>query len=114
MEAITWPLHERIQETALSLWQVFGLVGLLYCGALSLLRQGLSSKRWVHLLMAITSGSVGSLWWWISYKPWYFSLLHGTIWGSLVGYGVWRSPPQTQVRDMRRDGRRSLGGGTPW
>lgn len=69
----------------------FGLVGLAYSFSLNLWRQLSSRDLWSHLLVASGAGFLGSLWWWISYTPWWFSLLHGTIWGSLVGFGMWKS-----------------------
>lgn len=89
-EALVWPSHWSGWE---SFWQPylhFGFVGALYYLFLNLCRQ-LSQKRLpVHLLIGSLSGSLGSLLWWIEQEPWYFSLIQGTIWGSLVGFGVWR------------------------
>jgi hypothetical protein len=44
-----------------------------------------------HLLTPIFAAMAGSLWWWISMESnhWYYSLLHGIVWGSAVGLGVW-------------------------
>jgi hypothetical protein len=44
-----------------------------------------------HVACAIASGALGSLWWWATIGPWYFSVLHGTVWGTLVGVGAWSS-----------------------
>lgn len=40
---------------------------------------------------AIACGVLGSLRWWIEYHLWYFSLIHGTIWGLAVGAALWWS-----------------------
>lgn len=69
----------------------FGLVGSVYYFFLTLCRQLTCRRLSIHLLLGVFSGCLGSLWWWIIYKPWYFSLIHGTIWGMLVGFGVWKS-----------------------
>ena len=94
LDALAWPSHWDN-----GLWQpfvYFGFVGSLYYGFLSLCRQ-LSQKRLsVHLLMGSLSGSLGSLLLWVEREPWYFSLIHGTIWGALVGWGVWRAQRAAQ------------------
>jgi hypothetical protein len=38
----------------------------------------------------IVAGVLGSLWFWIDAQPWYFSPIHGSIWGVLVGAGMGR------------------------
>jgi hypothetical protein len=48
-----------------------------------------NKKLPIQFLMGISSGVLGSLWFWIVYGPWYFSLIHGIIWGSFVGFGLW-------------------------
>jgi len=66
------------------------LVSLLYYRALTLGRQLRTPDLRTHQLIASACGVLGSLWFWLDSKPWYLSLLHGAIWGSLVGFGVWR------------------------
>ena len=68
----------------------FGAIGALYVFLLAVCRQLSAKSLGVHLLMAIASGCVGALYWWVAWGPLYFSLLHGAIWGSLVGFGVWK------------------------
>ena len=87
--AILWPFH----WTPRALWEpycYFGFVGLIYYFLLNIYRHLAEERLEMHLSMAIVSGSLGSLWWWISWEPWYLSILHGTIWGMLVGFGVWK------------------------
>lgn len=72
-------------------YYAFGLVGVLYYFFLTICRQLDSKKLLRHVLMGTISGAMGTLWWWISAQPWYFSLIHGTIWGTLVGFGVWKA-----------------------
>jgi hypothetical protein len=64
--------------------QAFGLVALLYYAALHRLASR-SSGPLECALLASASGFLGSLWWWIEIEAWYFSLIHGSIWGVLVG-----------------------------
>ena len=85
-----WPFEWSVG----SLWSPyasFGLVAALYDFLLVVLRQLRSPRLSRHLLMGGISGALGSLWWWCIYKPWYLSLLHGAVWGTLVGFGVWKS-----------------------
>ena len=43
----------------------------------------------LEIMAAATSaGVLGSLWFWIEYESWYFSLIHGVIWGCAVGLGL--------------------------
>lgn len=67
----------------------FGLVALVYylCLCFRKSHDGLGT----HLLAAVSAGILGSLWWWIGWEPWFFSLLHGTLWGVLVGFGAWKA-----------------------
>jgi hypothetical protein len=44
---------------------------------------------------AALAASLGSLCWWIEWGPWYFSLLHGGVWGTLVGLAALRSRTST-------------------
>ena len=91
LKVLLWPFDGDVKEIVFGLWQYFGLVGMLCFAGLQLLRRASPNPRWVFLAVGIASGCLGSLWWWIEMKPWYFSLLHGTIWGSLVGFGIWTS-----------------------
>ncbi len=91
LKALTWPLQGLKVETVWMPYQFFGLVGVVYAGVLVLSRSCMKQRLLAHLLMGSLSGSLGSLWWWMTWKPWDFSFLHGTIWGSLVGFGVWKS-----------------------
>ncbi len=84
---------------ALAVWPFcyFGLAGLLYYAWLNFGRGLASTRLSAQLAAGSLSGALGALWFWTNWGVWYFSLLHGTIWGCLVGYGVWRSqqgPPQ--------------------
>ena len=88
-----WPFvnHPQVGESLLGLWEYFGFVGAVYYALLNLWRRLTERRLPLHLVMGSLSGCLGSLWCWVSFKPWYFSFLHGAIWGSLVGFGVWKS-----------------------
>ena len=98
-EALTWPLQVWPRFVWETLWQpyfFFGFVGSIYYFFLSLCRQLSQKHLAVHLLMGSLSGSLGFLLLWVEREPWYFSLIHGTIWGALVGWGVWRAQRAAQ------------------
>jgi hypothetical protein len=44
-----------------------------------------------NILAAVLAGVLGSVWWWIMWKTWHFSILHGTVWGLSVGSVLARS-----------------------
>jgi hypothetical protein len=85
-KSLRWALSEGWGSALLGPLQFFGLVALLYylVVALSLARE----TRALHVVAATVAGVVGSLWFWITIGPWYFSLLHGAIWGMSVGVGA--------------------------
>jgi hypothetical protein len=90
-------------------WPFFywGLVGLLYYFALCVCRGLRLRDLALHMILASVSGILGSLWWWTEFGPWYFSLIHGAIWGGLVGFGMWsavrreRPPGDLEARAVR-------------
>jgi hypothetical protein len=43
------------------------------------------------------SGVLGSLWFWMFWDRWQFSVLHGSIWGCSVGLGAWRASRTSRV-----------------
>jgi hypothetical protein len=87
-ESFSWALREGWGPALLGPLQYFGFVALLYYLAVALF---LARERRlaVHVSVAAVAGVAGSLWWWITIGPWYFSALHGAIWGTLVGVGAW-------------------------
>lgn len=72
-------------------FQAFGLVAASAFLGWAVFRRLRAPRLVHHLLIAIFAGMAGSLWWWISMEShhWYYSLLHGIVWGSAVGLGVW-------------------------
>lgn len=89
-KSFSWALHEEWSAAMLGPFQYFGFVALLYYLAVALY---LTRERRLtaHVTVAAIAGIVGSLWWWITIGPWYFSVLHGAIWGSFVGVGAWNA-----------------------
>ena len=82
-----------VQPTVEAMWVpfcYFGLVGSLYYFLLSICRILSSGDLRKQLAAGVFSGFLGSLWWWSGWKLWYLSLLHGMVWGVLVGISVWR------------------------
>jgi hypothetical protein len=73
-------------------YSIFGLVASIYYLFLCVFQLLNNKKLLYQLIIGIASGILGSLWFWIEFSNaefWYFSLLHGTIWGVFVGYGIW-------------------------
>ena len=100
-DAITWPLASglaHVLDVVRGPVTSFGLVAGLYYLLLALCRQLTARSLQRHVLLGALSGVAGSCYWWASFGRWYFSLMHGTIWGALVGYGVWRAQQQTHQR----------------
>ena len=89
MKVLIYPL-----ATFLSPWAsfvYFGAVGFLYYFFLSVCRWIAVKRLVAHVFMGCVSAWLGSHLVWRIFQPWYFSLIHGAIWGSLVGVGVWTS-----------------------
>jgi len=92
LHALAWPVRDGNAVSALvGPAQSFGgVAGLLY---LLFLVAGRTAERPpVAAILATLAGALGSLWWWIEWETWYFSLLHGGIWGSLVGLAMGSDP----------------------
>jgi hypothetical protein len=87
-ESLAWPFLGGWDTVLLCPLAFFGLVALVHYLALTLFCAKPRNLA-THLLCASAGGVLGSLWWWISFEPWYFSLLHGAIWGACVGTGAW-------------------------
>jgi hypothetical protein len=88
LKSLTWPFHAGWNDALLGPLTSFGLVALVYYVTLTLVCAKPRSLA-THVLCASAGGVLGSLWWWITFQPWYFSLLHGAIWGVCVGAGAW-------------------------
>lgn len=83
-----WPFDEGVLSWVVSPLQVFGLVTFVYVALLDLWVRSRISRR-VHVLAALVAGVSGSLWWWIEMGHWYYSPIHGAIWGIGVGLACW-------------------------
>lgn len=100
LKSLTWPFHDGWGTALLAPFQYFGFVaGLYYLSLVIRVTQGRSLAA--HVLTAGASGTLGSLWWWIAMESWYFSPLHGTIWGAFVGAGAW-AWAASRGRDMEK------------
>ncbi len=88
LRSLAWPFTEGLQALWIPFFY-FGIVAALLCAWLS----RVAGRSGVGAQMAATSlaGALGSLWWWVSWGPWYFSILHGAMWGVLAGSASWRT-----------------------
>jgi hypothetical protein len=88
-ESLVWP--RQIDGWLGVVWSpfpYFGTVGAI--AYLFLTARGLGRSGAQTAALVACAGALGSLWWWLEFGPWYFALIHGTIWGVLVGWGVSR------------------------
>ncbi len=88
LKSLTWPLHDGWGASMLGPLQYFGFVALFYYAAVTFYLVRARSLI-LHMAFASVAGILGSLWWWSAMEPWYFSVLHGAIWGTFVGIGAW-------------------------
>ena len=89
---LVWPFFRPLWTP----YAYFGLVGGLYYLLLNIERLLSGNAILRHMFWGSFGGFLGSLGWWAFFKPWWFSLIHGTIWGSLVGFGVWKASVRGQ------------------
>jgi len=84
-----WPF-EQSDPWPQALWApfaYFGLVAVLYY--LWLATRGWNvGALWASVAGACAAGTLGSLWFWAIFGRWYFSVIHGVLWGILVGVGA--------------------------
>jgi hypothetical protein len=87
-KAIFWPFN--LDSWPQVLWVpyvYFGLVAAVYY--LWLATRGRSAGTLsASLAGACAAGTLGSLCFWILFERWYFSVIHGVLWGVLVGVGA--------------------------
>jgi hypothetical protein len=93
LESLVWPFHQSWDGLLLSPLQFFGLVALVYYVAVA---WGWTKGRRLaaHVASASAAGMLGSFWWWLAMGSWYFAILHGAIWGTLVGVAAWSAEGQ--------------------
>jgi hypothetical protein len=89
-KSLTWTFHDGLASSLLAPLQYFGFVALLYYAAVTFWL-ATEHRLGPHVALAVAAGTLGSLWWWIVFEPWYFSPLHGAIWGTFVGLGAWQT-----------------------
>lgn len=88
LRALTWPAASDRFSLAI-VWSplvYFGGVSALLC--LWLTARHRERPRWLNVVGGVAAAVGGSLCWWIEWRPWYFSVLHGVTWGSLVGFAA--------------------------
>ena len=84
LESLAWPWQSSTWTTIIWVpFAHFGLVSVLYF--LAQVWMGAAKSRLPMILLGVAAGVFGSLWWWIDLGPWYFALIHGTVWGALAG-----------------------------
>jgi hypothetical protein len=89
--ALIWPLQNGDSAHSV-LWLPFcsfGLVSMLL--SLWLTRPHRSGLLLPNIVAAALAGVLGSLWWWIVWKTWHLSILHGIVWGFSVAVALSRS-----------------------
>jgi hypothetical protein len=87
-KAMFWPFNPDSWPQVLWVPYVyFGLVAALYYLWLAT-RGRKAGPLWAGIAGACASGALGSLWFWIIFERWYFSVFHGVLWGVLVGVGA--------------------------
>lgn len=92
-KALLWPfMLERPLEAVWRPFQYFGMVGLVLAVVLTIASPGMRRSPLGLRGLAIGSGVLGSLWFWGVFQAHmrmgYLALLHGTLWGLLVGAGL--------------------------
>src|SRR5262245_60303521 len=86
--SIGWAFGGGLVEAAAVPFEFFGFVALFYYLAVAFLLVGARSLR-RHVGLGCAAGIAGSLWVWGLAGAWYSSVLHGAVWGTLVGIGAW-------------------------
>ncbi len=84
---LEWPF-DGSQNPLLGPWQMFGLVA--WAWYWSMLLPG--SGRMRRVLGGVVAGAIGSAWFWSAMEVWYLCLLHGAVWGLLVGQAEANQP----------------------
>jgi hypothetical protein len=91
-DVLCWPFQ---RNTFFGWWadpfMYFGLVGAAMYAAMLAVPPARWRKFRAAAAAGIAAGVLGSLWWWVSFRRPWFSLLHGAIWGALAGCGAWRA-----------------------
>jgi hypothetical protein len=93
LPSLIWPLGGS-PSNLYAPWFFFGFVGLVYYYILNIREQLNSKKLARHLVWGGLSGILGACGWWLEllHSP-VLPLVHGPIWGLLVGFGIWKFKP---------------------
>lgn len=103
-DVLLWPFRTSpALATAYAPFLLFGLVSVIYFLCLSF--GGLQKGRVLHMACGACAGVGGSLWFWMDWGHEYNALIHGTIWGVLVGWGM-----HTVTKPHSHQGRETGGG----
>lgn len=86
--SLVWPFRHVSFDTIWWPFCHFGLVSIIYFLCLSL--GGVKRHMKWHVAYGVSAGVLGSLWWWTLWHRWYFALIHGAIWGILVGLAAYK------------------------
>jgi hypothetical protein len=76
----------------------FGMVSALFFLFLSM--WGSQRSCVIQAACGSGAGALGSLWFWFEFQPWYFAVIHGGVWGLLVGWGVFSANESHQAREL--------------
>lgn len=82
-ESLLWTSGRGLEQV----WVPFAHFGLV-AGLLYLFLAAGVRRPALAFGAAVAAGVLGSLWWWIVWERWTFALLHGVVWGALVGAGL--------------------------
>jgi hypothetical protein len=96
--AFTWPFNPPKVD---SLWLPLFMFGLVSGGVYFFLTSRAARQPIAWRVLAIPcSGILGSLWFWSDIGNWYFALIHGSIWGGLVGWQLQQIPMRDNVAEQ--------------
>jgi hypothetical protein len=88
-QSLAWPFRQEWQRAAVGPFWYFGLVAAVHYLCLVSTSPAMRRRLSVQVTCAAAAGTLGSLWWWFAWERWYFSAIHGAIWGVCVGAAAW-------------------------
>jgi hypothetical protein len=97
--SLLWPFEGKPGfDVAWTPFAYFGVVSALLF--LSLCVCGSRRSGVIQAACGSGAGVLGSLWFWSEFQPWYFAAIHGTVWGLLVGWGVFLANQSSHAREI--------------